>query len=383
MTEKRFFLFIFTTLQPRETNSLFAMENRKNLLAIDHSLLAEHINKNRTAILILNYGLGAFCLIYGTIIMIYHFLLEEHGGWYHAERTSLLYLIAALGFTTAIMLHILKRKASFQRQIKFFHWYFIGFTVILASLSVALAYAEMAGGAMPISYFTFMTILAFFFVPDPFLIAALEIIGTAVLLLCCHFTGLSLNEHDYANFILYAIVMVIAVGVRYTGITFGHRSEKRMADLAYTDELTLIPNRKKLEMDVNAIIERQESFTIIMADLDGLKEINDRDGHSRGDDVIVGSANALAHHFEYCYRYGGDEFVVLTKAPDGELQRALAETKKELSDLGVTVSFGIYAAKPGEARDYCFAEADRRLYESKKAGKGLFNGQSVEEVSMA
>lgn len=380
MTEKTIFSMLFSRpSHPRETNSLFAMESRKRLLAIDHSLLAEHINKNRIAILILNYGLGAFCLIYGTIILIYHFLLEPHNGWYHIERTTLLYLLAFLGFFTAATLHLLQHKVRFRRRMTVFHYYFIAFTILLAILSVALAYAELASGVMPVSYFTFMTILAFFFVPDPFLIAGLEVVGTTVLLLLCHFTGLTMNEHDYANFILYAIVMVVAVGVRYTGIMYGHRSEKKMANLAYTDELTLIPNRKRLEIDVNAFLQKGEPFTILMADLDGLKEINDREGHSRGDDVIVGSANALAHHFEHCYRYGGDEFVVLTTAPESELKRGLKEIKKELENLGVTVSFGLYSAKPGDSRDYCFAEVDRRLYESKKAGKGLFNGRGFEE----
>lgn len=359
------------------------MEKRKRLLAIDHSLLAEHINKNRTAILILNYGLGAFCLIYGTFIMVYHFLIEPHDGWYHIERTTLLYLIAGLSFLTIFILHLLKGKARYPLRITVFHYYFIGYTVALAALSVALAYAEIASGVIPVSYFVFMTIIAFFFVPDPCLIAGLEVAGVLVLSLVCHFNKLAMNEHDYANFALYAFIMVIAVFIRYTVIVGSNRQETKMASLAYTDELTTIPNRKRLELDVNDFLRSAESFTIVMADLDGLKEINDHDGHSRGDEVIIGAANALSRRFENCYRYGGDEFVILSRIPPAELSRGIKEIQKELAGLGVSASFGIYQTQMGDSRDYCFAEVDRRLYESKKAGKGFLNGGPIKEEAEA
>ncbi|HEX2038783.1 MAG TPA: diguanylate cyclase [Acidimicrobiales bacterium] len=165
------------------------------------------------------------------------------------------------------------------------------------------------------------------------------------------------------------------------------RLYRQTIELSETDPVTSLPNRRRLDADLDAACGyaarygREAAF--VMIDIDRFKSLNDSEGHARGDDVLRTVGRVLRSELrrgDTAYRYGGDEFAVLL--PEGgaaaglelahRLRRALAVHC--LGDAGsppapLTASFGVAPAGPGlNARDVLVA-ADRALYEAKRMGR--------------
>ncbi len=149
--------------------------------------------------------------------------------------------------------------------------------------------------------------------------------------------------------------------------------------LAETDPLTGIPNRRtlieRLGIAVDAAAQGQRAVVCVV-DLDGFKAVNDRDGHSAGDAMLVAVASTLgaaARETDTVARMGGDEFAVLagvTECVPGEL---LAERLRQAvaivgADSGVTASVGVAEVVPGEGVADLLHRADAAMYQAKSAG---------------
>jgi len=156
---------------------------------------------------------------------------------------------------------------------------------------------------------------------------------------------------------------------------------------ALVDGLTGIANRRGCEDALAHEIARSDRmvapFTLVVADLDDFKQINDRYGHEAGDDVLREFASVLRRTLresDLAGRWGGEEFVLLLPGTDEQGGTQLAErvrsTLRERSfhgrdgaSFGVTCSFGVAQHRPGEGERQLFSQADRALYEAKKQGK--------------
>ena len=132
---------------------------------------------------------------------------------------------------------------------------------------------------------------------------------------------------------------------------------------------------------------KNENIAILIFDLDNFKEYNDQYGHINGDRVLKIQAQLLkdsfSHSNDIISRYGGDEFVVITKNQDKNEIQAKADQIIEnwqqknisidLSDkkLKLSCSIGIYFAKPlnENATEKFFDMADKALYQAKNKGK--------------
>jgi diguanylate cyclase (GGDEF)-like protein len=163
-----------------------------------------------------------------------------------------------------------------------------------------------------------------------------------------------------------------------------HRIVERQA---LVDGLTGIANRRQCEDALTAEIARSERLgtplTLILADLDDFKAINDVHGHPVGDDVLREFASVLratVRESDLAGRWGGEEFLLLLPGTDVDggaqladrVRRVLAERSfrgRDGSVFGVTCSFGVAQhADDGDEREL-FAAADRALYRAKRHGK--------------
>ncbi len=169
-------------------------------------------------------------------------------------------------------------------------------------------------------------------------------------------------------------------------ITAQREAEERSRYLAAHDPLTGLINRHTLREELERQLRRADrdnrSFGLIHLDLDGLKTINDRDGHSAGDDFIKRAAIALLQSFrdsDIVGRIGGDEFVIVCPGVDDTahlatmLMRARAELRRahlyQSAAAGVGISAGVIVCDGGETADAVLQQADRAMFLDKQCRK--------------
>jgi diguanylate cyclase (GGDEF)-like protein len=156
---------------------------------------------------------------------------------------------------------------------------------------------------------------------------------------------------------------------------------------AITDDLTGLVNRRRFIEALDAEIERARGFgsalTIVLADLDNFKQVNDEFGHHGGDVVLRAFADLIRSHVrdvDVSGRIGGEEFAILLPDTDGagaarvaeRMRQSLNEVAIPLSDgaaIHVASSFGVAELAPGQAGDDLLRAADAALYRAKDAGK--------------
>ena len=161
------------------------------------------------------------------------------------------------------------------------------------------------------------------------------------------------------------------------GRMFGRTVDALRAE-STTDPLTHLCNRRGLELRLDEELadaaRRGEPVSVLIVDVDRLKEINDAHGHEAGDRALWLVAETLrrtCRRRDLAARVGGDEFCVLAPWTTGREAMVLAERiNKSVSEWGATVSIGVGATddrKP-EQREL-LAKADAALYVAKAKGR--------------
>jgi diguanylate cyclase (GGDEF)-like protein len=159
------------------------------------------------------------------------------------------------------------------------------------------------------------------------------------------------------------------------------RTQRSLADLASTDELTGLLNRRAFRLRIDAV-PAQVPHALLMIDADHFKQINDRHGHAAGDRVIrqIGnSIRVLLPRDAFAGRVGGEEFAVVLSDTAQIEAVAWAETLREhivnvpvalaAGSIGVSVSIGVACGRLPDDVRALFAQADNALYRAKAAGR--------------
>ena len=149
----------------------------------------------------------------------------------------------------------------------------------------------------------------------------------------------------------------------------------RLERLSSIDLLTGIKNRNIMNNRVDRIIQGADSlngpFAVIFADLNGLKRINDQEGHNEGDNILKSAAAILQGIFYDCevYRAGGDEFMIIaTGLSNDEIQQRVAMLRTQSqSSKKVRFAVGIsYGEKDSDLLS-AMRNADAKMYQDKNA----------------
>lgn len=182
----------------------------------------------------------------------------------------------------------------------------------------------------------------------------------------------------------------------FRNITEKIQAEKYIEFLAYHDSLTQLPNRYKLEIELNKHINNHKQTACIFLDMDKLKFTNDTLGHEAGDTLLNNAANRLSKVVEpddLLARVGGDEFIILLTGERVDHVNEVANkcvTAMDVpftingSSIRVTLSAGV-CVFPDNAKtaDELISYADLAMYESKRKGKNqvtFFNSLLNEKV---
>jgi diguanylate cyclase (GGDEF)-like protein len=157
---------------------------------------------------------------------------------------------------------------------------------------------------------------------------------------------------------------------------------KQLEELNRTDALTGLLNVRHLNelllLSLRTCQRRAEPMAIAYLDIDNFKQINDTEGHQRGDEILRIVGNCIRQVFraeDSCFRYGGDEFCLIlpncneSQARDIYLKRLINTVKEQLGDL--TLSMGVVQTGPEHYDDglNLIRLADERMYAAKKALK--------------
>ncbi len=150
------------------------------------------------------------------------------------------------------------------------------------------------------------------------------------------------------------------------------------------DPLTGLSNRrdfmKKLDEEIESLCSTCKPLSVIMADIDDFKKVNDTRGHPEGDRVLQLFAkilNEIISPRRTTVRYGGEEFIVMLPETDGKEAAEIAEevrtnfeieTEKQLG-FKVTASFGVATFRPEDTKTSILKRVDDALYSAKSGGK--------------
>ncbi len=184
--------------------------------------------------------------------------------------------------------------------------------------------------------------------------------------------------------------ILLGVVVTYLGISLAigwvterlHRDRAAVEELAFTDILTGLPNRRHaqvfLENEFGAA-ERGRLLSVVLFDLDRFKEYNDQHGHAAGDEALRMFSTILTRttrRMNLSARFGGEEFLSILAGSDSEGALIFAERVRAglraspLPHGPLTVSAGVATYHPGmTSPDELLTAADRAMYRAKQDGR--------------
>ncbi len=177
----------------------------------------------------------------------------------------------------------------------------------------------------------------------------------------------------------FIIMILIALMVRSNSKSVLAEKMKEIADIqthyAYYDEMTGLKNRRAYsEMLDRLEAEMPENCSVIMFDVNGLKTVNDTNGHEAGDELIIAAGECIRSAFdnaEDIFRLGGDEFCVILTNDSRDVVSCFRRLEKMAAGYkgkyinGLSISYGMGSAKGNSDIGSVLKEADRRMYEFK------------------
>ncbi|KUO50296.1 MAG: hypothetical protein APF76_11335 [Desulfitibacter sp. BRH_c19] len=199
------------------------------------------------------------------------------------------------------------------------------------------------------------------------------------------------NEND-------VLILQIVGGIISSAIKRG-RLESELTQLTFYDQVTGLYNRNFFEEEIRRLdTDRQLPFSIIVADLNGLKLVNDTYGHSVGDEMLVKSAEVLkksCREEDIVARWGGDEFVILLPQTSANQVGAICKriikkcNETYVEDIPCSMALGVATKNSGEKdipellKEAEYIMYKNKLTESKSAKSVLFKAilKTLEEKS--
>ncbi|MEM8726679.1 MAG: GGDEF domain-containing protein, partial [Pseudomonadota bacterium] len=188
--------------------------------------------------------------------------------------------------------------------------------------------------------------------------------------------------------IMGAMILLGATIVEWTN-TLRESSEK--------DPLTGLNNRAAFEDSMRSVIPRAHNegrpLSLVVADIDLFKQVNDIWGHQAGDQAISGFGELIGKMVRGCDmagRIGGEEFCIAVWNCENEPAERLAERIRQAfarleheglsSEIRLTASFGVATAQEGETYEQLFARADSALYQAKSNGRNRVENAEIRRL---
>lgn len=195
----------------------------------------------------------------------------------------------------------------------------------------------------------------------------------------------------YVNLALSAVVTLLVVLLFHLALM---RYQWRLEEMASTDKLTGLLNRHAFTILIDKLLAEYRRaprpISMLIADIDNFKAINDQHGHLAGDVVLTGVARQLAdglRESDLAVRWGGEEYLLVLKGCDLAEAERVAENLRQAVQaaqigfgeqmLNVTVSIGVSQFNGHELPEQTIDRADAALYRAKAAGRNRVEATTV------
>lgn len=205
----------------------------------------------------------------------------------------------------------------------------------------------------------------------------MTVLGFIVILPCAYVAM------ETQSFIRFAPTYVMACYFVDLVVGLLDRLQSKLTDLAITDSLTGAYNRRHFDTVLaDAVAQHRRglaSVSLLTIDVDHFKQINDRFGHSVGDQVLVGLVKEVRQRIrsvDTLCRVGGEEFILIARGIReqdainlGEMLREHIAAAQLLAQASVTISIGVAQYESTEDADDLLRRSDRHLYTAKQQGR--------------
>jgi diguanylate cyclase len=194
------------------------------------------------------------------------------------------------------------------------------------------------------------------------------------------------DQLNYISIVQYVFSTLITLLFSYAFADRMLRQQVELRELSIKDPLTGAGNRRAMEEKLLEVteqnnIEKTQISSIILIDLDEFKKVNDQYGHNVGDTILRDFAQVVSQILkadDHLYRFGGEEFVIISHIRNQENTLTLAEQLRESieehnfeQNLRITISLGIAEYKLDETGFEWLGRADKAMYRAKDAGRNL------------
>jgi diguanylate cyclase len=256
----------------------------------------------------------------------------------------------------------------------------IGLTLLLAAV-FAVGYLERSvGGSLDLRLLYFLIVLSGAILLPRLLALAVATSVAIVSVGLSGVQGVTLAINELTHILMYGYAALLTNN--------WEQERRRLMRMSRIDELTGLYNLRALQEQLPVWLgpaaRTGRRMVIIMMDVDGFKNVNDRLGHGVGNELLKEVANLLRFAVrvgDEPFRFGGDEFVLLLSDADAEgamvvatrIQEIYRSMGQTLRGTDVDVSFSIGMAvfpEDGDNPEALLARADEALYQAKRSGAG-------------
>ena len=328
--------------------------------------------------------------------------------YYHRQSIELAIGVAIFVISVSTVYHLLSYPLE-QIKILVVFEMFIGFVLAFSLLLLKKGLMDL-NQIIFINYFLISTLIFFIKIFDinffvaiwyPPIVMSAVILGSSFIGMFAFLYSLLLANiayHDSSFQVLFSINVAIIFSALFGKaihnqinrfLIENEKIKNHFYDLSTTDFLTTLYNRRYFKNECEKLLEMAKrkggSVGLIMLDIDNFKQINDRYGHAKGDEVLKELAKTLKESlrkYDLISRYGGEEFAVFIFDEEFEKIKKVAENiRKKIESIDISPKFTISLGVAYSKKSYDYAKlvenADRALYRAKNMGK---NRVEINEV---
>ncbi|MGN0598353.1 MAG: GGDEF domain-containing protein [Oscillospiraceae bacterium] len=250
------------------------------------------------------------------------------------------------------------------------------YNVVLILWSSMISALDMVGGGYPVTYMTILAAVGSLIALHPLMYSLTAVLASGCMIAVVMFMGnpYGLSVPFFLNHIIFLLVVITVETRNYRSTREQYMLDKRLEELASVDGLTKVANRRSLDSYMAQLMQEKSLFSFVLIDVDNFKSINDTYGHQEGDNSLVHISDILKDIFgEHVFRYGGDEFAVVSFENAENTAEKMELVNRRLNELGteyvLQTCSGVYYNEEQDDERRIFELADSALYEAKHNGK--------------